>query len=114
MRKTIYDNKPKANGVPVLNRVGRHLSTLERKIEFLQEQLRVRSKDEGSYAFVQRELEATRAAIVALTYHRAVVSRLDDPIAKLRDLVTACSKSDDGKLRALAKDAQRVLEEFTP
>lgn len=106
-------------GVPVLEKVGAKLTTLERMREHRQEQLddlaQGRGKiSEGVAGHYRKEVDAISAAEVALRYHRGTIENLDTPFSVLREIVDAYEGPavQELKLRDAVRKAKSVLAEY--
>jgi hypothetical protein len=95
---------------PRIQSVGTHLATLARRREFLDQALDERRGSEASLRFMAAEVDALAAAETALKLHRAIYELLPEPLGLLKEVIT--HHADAAKMRALAKRAALVLEEF--
>lgn len=98
----------------VVGSTHKHLAALERRLDYLETNLAGGKGSEGSRQFQEAEVRALRAAIIALTYHRSVIQRFDEPVGLLREMVDAYEgpPQAEGRLRAAVGRAKAVLEEF--
>ena len=104
-------------GRPILRDVRQHIGTLDRRKDYLLEQIGGngrRPMSETAKRFAREEVAALRTAVVGLEYHQGVIGRMDEPIGLLREVVEAYEGPVDqeGRMRAVVKRAKLLLEEF--
>lgn len=73
------------DGAPIIKGVAGKISTLQRRFDYLQEQLEF--TDGPQAGFMRSELAALRYGIRALRYHRAILEDMDTPIEALADVM---------------------------
>ena len=78
-------------GAPLIVRTQRKIDTLERRLEYLEEQIETTYGSPAS--FMRAEISALRSAILVLRHHRALVEGLEMPIDALADVMTALEAS---------------------
>jgi hypothetical protein len=103
-------------GRPVIEATAKHLVVLERRREYLLEQLQARQGAGAgkSREFAKQEVSALTAAIAALRYHRLVIEGLDEPVSVLREMVEAYDgpAGNEVRLRVAVRRAKSVLDDF--
>ena len=89
----------------------------ERRLEYLDEQIRGRRGSPGSLSFDKAERRYHRAAIRALLYHEAIIDADTSPIAALGDVLVELealglptSATDHDRLGLLVAKARRILQ----
>lgn len=100
-------------GAPVITRVGAKISALERRAEYLEQQI-AETTGASRLGFQKAELSAIEAAIRALRYHRATVEGLDGPLELLADLATAIEEGEYVVVGTLGARAKVLLDEWAP
>lgn len=94
----------------------KHLVALQRRLQYLEEKLAgSEGTSGGARQYMENELNALRAAVTALTYHRNVIQRLDEPVGLLQEIVHAYDgpiATNEARLRVAIGRARGVLEEF--
>lgn len=98
------------DGAPIIKGVAGKISTLQRRFDYLQEQLEFTTGPQTG--FMRSELAALRYGIRALRYHRAMLEDLDTPIEVLADLVSALEYAGMPMSQAVVR-AKQVLKEWT-
>ncbi len=90
-------------GLPVIKKVSARIAALERRAEFLEDQI-----EDGATGpilnFAKGELKALNAGITALRYHRAEVEGLDQPILALEELMQAAEATLGGIPGSVERD----------
>ncbi len=101
-------------GVPQFKTVSMKIAALERRRTYLERQIDNGQGSPGSLEYMRAEVAALAAAQVALTFHKNVVERLDEPLAVLRDLISAYDGPVDqeARLRAAVNRGRAVVDEF--
>lgn len=106
-------------GVPVLERVGSMLDTLDRMVEFRRERLDGYAAGQGTISdgvagHFKKEVTALEGAKVALRFHRATVEGLEEPFTLLRAIVDAYEgpATQELKLRDAVRRAKSLLAEY--
>lgn len=98
--------------LPRINGLAGKVMALERRRDFLRDQVERGAGSPGALQFSRKEIEALDAAVDALKYHRAVVNGLDDPLSLLRELLEACNSGDDKASLNAMNRARIVLDEY--
>lgn len=93
--------------LPHINSLASKIVALERRGEFLRDQIQERRGSEGAIQFSIKELEAIEAAVDALKYHRSVVNNMDNALLLLQVVVETQTIDP-----ALAVRIQEVLNEY--
>ena len=102
-------------GAPVIERVSSKIAALERRAEYLEDQLAEWRGSPGGKGFARAELSALRAGIAALRYHLAEVEGLDQPLLALQGLLDAVPESirySESGLAGACRRAKELLEEW--
>ncbi|CAB4154468.1 hypothetical protein UFOVP650_8 [uncultured Caudovirales phage] len=101
-------------GTPQFKTVSMKIAALERRRTYLEKQVGNRQGSEGSLEYMRAEVAALAAAQLALTFHKNVVERLDEPLAVLKDVISAYDgpAGSEARLRAAINRARAVCEEF--
>lgn len=99
---------------PEFRRLGAKISTIDRMIEFREEELKGGNTSRGTATYYRKEIEALRMGKAALVYHQAVINGLDEPLGVLRAVVEAYEgpADEEGRLRNAVRRAKAVLEEY--
>lgn len=103
-----------SQGRPVLKYVSAKLQSIEHRMQRLEDNLRLRRGSTGALDYDRRELEALQAAKVALTYHRATIEGLDEPLGLLKAIVEAYNgpAGEERRLKLLIQQAEELLREY--
>jgi hypothetical protein len=101
-----------SSGAPRLLRVGTLLSTLERMLDHRETKLEEQSDSPGTLGYYAKERDALKAAIAALTYHRATIERFPEFVFALDDLLESVEGIQESQVAAARKRAQVVLDEY--
>lgn len=101
-------------GRPVIRYVSAKLQSIEHRMQHLETNIRLRRGSPGALEYDKRELEALEAAKVALTYHRATIEGLDEPLGLLGQLVEAYNGpvGEERRLKLLMQRAAELLKEY--
>ena len=97
------------NALPVIENLATKITTLERRREFLDDQVQRDHGSPKSLSFARAEVSALDSGVDAMRYHAQVMRGLDTHLSVLREL--AESDGGDGFRQARAK-AMAILEEF--
>jgi hypothetical protein len=98
---------------PEITGLAKKLRTLERRRDELVSRLESQRGTEASLAYDKAEISALDAGVDALRYHWTIVSRLDTPLAVLRELLEAVDTPGSKMALADAKaKAKETLDEF--
>ncbi len=97
-------------GAPLIVRTQRKIDTLERRLDYLEEQLETTYGPQGS--FMRAEISALRSAILVLRHHRALVENLETPIDALADVMSALEESGLPLVSKPFVRAREVLEDW--
>lgn len=111
------EHETDAAGAPIIEGLSAKIGVLERRKEFLDEQIEDRAVSRGAEGFAKSERKALKAGILALKYHRADIEGLDQPILVLQELVDAYKKGGpDGEgfrdFRVALERARKLLAEW--
>jgi hypothetical protein len=97
---------------PEIHGLAKKLRFLERRRDNLEERVTEHRGTEGSLTFDRAEIAALDAALDAMRYHWAVISRLDTPLSALRSLIDAVGAGKRGEIANAVALGIDVLSEF--
>jgi hypothetical protein len=106
--------REKGQQLPQFKTVSMKIASLERRRAYLERQIENGQGSTGSLDYMRAEAAALAAAQVALTFHKNVIERLDEPLGVLRDLIAAYDGPADqeARLRAAVNRGRAVVDEF--
>lgn len=97
---------------PDISSISRKIRFLERRRDNLLGRIEQGNGTERSLAFDRNEIESLEAALDALRYHWATVSRLDTPLTSLRELSEAVKAGDRPSIATALVKADEILQDF--
>lgn len=107
------EERPRGVGGPVIENLNSKLATLERRADYLAR--RAKSDDPGRKSTTReydaQEAGALRAAITALTYHRASLGDEDTATVVLAEIVDAIEERETATTREERDQAQARLDD---
>lgn len=94
--------------------IPKRLTELERRRDYLLGQIDDTRISASKRGYIECEYKAICAGIVALKFHQHVVSRLDEPLSILTEIVEAYDgpANQEARVRAAVRRARPVIEEF--
>jgi hypothetical protein len=97
---------------PDISSMGRKIRFLERRRDNLLGRIEEGRGTERSLAFDRNEVESLEAALDAMRYHWATVSRLDTPLTSLRELSEAVKAGDRPNIATALVKADEILADY--
>lgn len=116
MQAAAHEGPTDELGRPIIHNTSKHIASLERRMVYVQQQIRDGSGTRGARQFQEDEVSALKAAIQALIYHRGVITGYDEPVRLLAEVVDAYDgpPSAEARLRDAIKRAKGCLQEMAP
>lgn len=98
--------------LPRISGVAGKLVALERRRDYLANQIAEGRGSEGSLQFARAEMDALESALDVMTYHRSIVDRLDTPLSMIRELVDCLNDNTHPVDPDVVARAEVILDEY--